>query len=76
MQLRERSLLRFEIPVDDSERVKVFESEDELSQIELDVFFSEHHLREERNERREKRGLTSLDNRVNRSPPLRKSRMR
>lgn len=44
-------LFWLEVSVDDAEAVKVIEGQRQLSQIELHIFFSEHHLRERERER-------------------------
>ena len=40
------ALFRFQVPVDDSNRVEVVECQRQLSQVELDVLLGEHDLKE------------------------------
>lgn len=43
-RLPSHSLLWLQIPVDDPQAVEVVQSQGQLSQVELDILFREHHL--------------------------------
>lgn len=56
------SLLRLEVPVDDAEAVQMVQGQGQLRQVELDVFFCEHHLQHGDNRSQVRQAWREKDN--------------